>query len=261
MERKMSVAGSFYPAQAQELQRYFKHFEEFSKENGFVLAKKDARALIVPHAGYIYSGYTASLAYRELAQSGIKNIVLLGPSHRSAFEGVSLCSAERYATPLGTLKSSKKLYEIFSKEFSLEQKIEHQEHSTEVQLPFLKHYLPSCEVVELVYATLSYSVLSALIEKALESEDTGVVISTDLSHFYTLEQANRHDSVCLDAVKNLDIETLSKGCEACGILGLAAILDVAKKRGLEAQLLDYRTSADVSEDTSRVVGYMSAYLA
>lgn len=100
-----------------------------------------------------------------------------------------------------------------------------------------------------------------IIAKALENEDTGVVISTDLSHFYTQEEANKLDAICLDAVKSLDLELLAKGCEACGILGVAAMLEVAQKKGLDAKVLDYRTSADASDDRSRVVGYMSAYLA
>ncbi|MDY0121961.1 MAG: AmmeMemoRadiSam system protein B [Sulfurimonas sp.] len=257
MRREMSVAGAFYPARDVELERYFQHFTQLYEEE-FTLPTLKPKAVIVPHAGYIYSGYTANIAYRLLALSGLKNFVVIGPSHRVAFEGVSMCEAQSYATPFGNLDASRTLYKHLQESFALKEKIAHQEHSTEVQFPFIKHYCPDAKIVELVYGRTEASTLSDIIDEVLSLPDSGVIISTDLSHFYTLEEANQLDRLCVQAVESLDISLLHRGCEACGILGVEGMLLSAKRRHLKATLLDYRTSADASDDTSRVVGYLSA---
>ena len=134
----------------------------------------------------------------------------------------------------------------------------HQEHSTETQIPFLKYYLPEIEVIELVYGGIEYEDLSKIISYLLKDEDNLIVISTDLSHFYSLEEAKNLDNICLNGVEELNLKTLNSGCEACGKIGVNALIAVAKKEGLKPILLDYRTSADASGDNSRVVGYMSS---
>lgn len=258
MIREMSVAGVFYPARAVELERYFEHFSKSYDEDS-ALPNLKSRAFIVPHAGYIYSGYTANVAYRILARSGVKNIVVIGPSHRVGFEGISLCDFSAYETPFGAIKSAENLAEKLKDSFSLNcVSNAHQEHSTEVQFPFIKHYLNGVNVVELVYSSANPQNVSEIIDFVLAQESCGVVISTDLSHFYSLKDANRLDNVCLQAVKDLDVKLLHSGCEACGNIGVEAIMLSAKKLGLDALVLDYRTSADASNDESRVVGYMSA---
>ncbi|MCW8954200.1 MAG: AmmeMemoRadiSam system protein B [Sulfurimonas sp.] len=258
MKRDMSVAGSFYPARAVELERYFEHFSGVYDED-FTLPKLQSRAVIVPHAGYIYSGYTANIAYRILQNSGIKNILVIGPSHRVAFEGASLCDYSSYETPFGDIKSSQNLYESLNDNFSLECITSaHQEHSTEVQFPFIKHYLDDTNIVEIVYSNAKPEYISEIIDFVLEQKDCGVIISTDLSHFYDLDDANKLDNICLSAIDELDVDMLSKGCEACGMIGVQAMISSAKKLGLTSNILDYRTSADASGDESRVVGYVSA---
>ena len=257
MQREMSVAGAFYPARDVELERYFEHFTQLYQEE-FSLPQIQPKAVIVPHAGYIYSGYTANIAYRLLALGGLKKFVVIGPSHRVAFDGVSMCEAHSYASPFGDLQASKTLYKHLQESFGLKEKILHQEHSTEVQFPFIKHYIPDAQIVELVYARAEASVLADIIDELLLLPDTGVVISTDLSHFYTLQEAKKLDRFCVQAVESLDISLLHRGCEACGILGVEAMLMSAKKAHLKPTVLDYRTSADASDDTSRVVGYLSA---
>lgn len=257
MKREMSVAGSFYPARDVELERYFEHFTQLYEEES-ILPSIKARAVIVPHAGYIYSGYTANIAYRLLALSGLKNFVVLGPSHRVAFEGVSISQAQSYATPFGDIDASRTLYKHLQESFALRETIVHAEHSTEVQFPFIKHYIPDAKIIELIYGRTEPNALSDIIDEVLSLPDTGVIISTDLSHFYTLKEANQLDRLCVQAVEALDISLLHRGCEACGILGVEGMLLSAKKRHLKAHILDYRTSADASDDTSRVVGYLSA---
>lgn len=258
MKRNMSVVGSFYPARSVELERYFEHFNAVYEEN-FTLTNLNTRAVIVPHAGYIYSGYTANIAYRILQRSRVNKFVIIGPSHKVAFNGISLCDFISYETPFGDLKSEKEIAQKLKNEFLLSCfEDAHQEHSTEVQFPFIKYYIPDAQIVELVYSNVDAQNISKIIDFVLSMEDCGVIISTDLSHFYTQNEANKLDDICLKAVKNLDLDLLHKGCEACGITGVKAMMLSAKKLSLTSHLLDYRTSADASGDTSRVVGYMSA---
>lgn len=258
--RKTSVAGTFYPDNSDELLRYFNHFTaEYDKHMRLPLCY--SKAVIVPHAGHIYSGFTANVAYRVLALSGIKNFVVIGPSHRFSFEGISLCEESEYATPFGNIQSDLEVVNELKEAFGLETKIVHNEHSTEVQFPFIKHHIPNAKIVELIYGQIDTEFLSKIIDFVYQKKDWGVVISTDLSHFYDLSQAKLLDNICINAVKNLDLSQLHKGCEACGALGVEAMIKSAKKLNLSATILDYRTSADASGDKSRVVGYLSACFA
>ena len=134
----------------------------------------------------------------------------------------------------------------------------HSEHSTEVQMPFIRTYLEDASVIELVYGDEDPHKLAKVIGFLLEDPLTVVVISTDLSHYYDIKKANTLDNICLDAVDKLITSELHQGCEACGKIGVEAMLIAAKERGLQSVLLDYRTSADASGDKSQVVGYMSA---
>ena len=258
MKREMSVNGAFYPGRAIEIERYFEHFSTTYDEER-ALPEVRSRVVIVPHAGYIYSGYSANVAYRILQKSGVKKFVVIGPSHKVAFDGVSLCNFTAYETPLGDIEDSDFLFQKLKERFHLSCFAEaHAEHSTEVQFPFIKHYIEDGEIVELVYSYASAQMLSEIIDFVLNEEDCGVIISTDLSHFYTLSNAARLDNICLEAIEKLNTDRLHDGCEACGILGIEALLLSAKKQGLKSLLLDYRTSADASGDTHRVVGYVSA---
>lgn len=258
MKREMSVAGSFYPDNTSELTRYFEHFNKMYDKDQ-TLPNLKSKAIIVPHAGYIYSGYTANIAYRILEKSDIKKFVVIGPSHKVAFNGITLCDFNSYTTPFGDIENDDNLSQKLKNKFSLNclQKA-HSEHSTEVQFPFIKHYIPDAKIVELVYSRIDAEYISEIIDFVLEQKNCGVIISTDLSHFYNLEEANQLDLICLDAVQNQNIQKLDSGCEACGITGVKAMLQSANRLNLSSHILDYRTSADASDDTTRVVGYMSA---
>ncbi|MFA5232994.1 MAG: AmmeMemoRadiSam system protein B [Sulfurimonas sp.] len=259
MKRNMSVAGTFYPRRAAEIKRYFEHFSKIYDEN-FTLPDVKSRAVIVPHAGYIYSGYTANIAYRVLQKSGVKKFVVIGPSHKVAFNGISLCEFSSYDTPFGKINAIADLAPKLRDKFSISCiKDAHAEHSTEVQFPFLKHYIEDVSILELVYSYANAHYVSEIIDFILEHNDAGVIISTDLSHFYNLNEAHRLDNICLISIEKLDVGMLHSGCEACGNIGVEAMLHSAKKLSLKAHILDYRTSADASNDTSRVVGYTSAY--
>ncbi|MFT5836013.1 MAG: AmmeMemoRadiSam system protein B, partial [Sulfurimonas sp.] len=238
---------------------YFEHFNKIYEEN-FTLPDVKSRAVVVPHAGYVFSGYTANIAYRVLQKSGVKKFVVIGPSHKVAFDGISLLDVCDYETPFGDLNAASEIAQELKEKFSLGSvKDAHKEHSTEVQFPFIKFYIPDAQIVELVYGRVDASDISDIIDFVLAHDDYGVIISTDLSHFYNQEDANKLDNICLDAVGKLDMQVLRSGCEACGITGVEAMMMSAKKLSLTSKILDYRTSADASEDESRVVGYMSAY--
>ena len=258
MNRESFFSGSFYPGSGQEIRSMFDVFENAFQDEKKLL-EIGARVVIVPHAGYVYSGFTASLAYRILAKSSVKKVLVIGPSHHHYFEGVSIGDFERVATPFGELRYEKALAETLREKYGyLYEPQGHAEHSTEVQFPFIRAYMGDASLLEAVYGKCGYQDLEPLIEEALNDEGFGVIISTDLSHFYDLESAQRLDSVCLEGVVQESVEMLKSGCEACGKLGVMAMVEVAKKRGLKPTLLDYRTSADASGDKSRVVGYMSA---
>ncbi|WP_456452021.1 AmmeMemoRadiSam system protein B [Hydrogenimonas sp.] len=259
--RKAAVAGQFYPASAEEIRRMFDYFNEMLEKSirDPEMLKTKTRAVIVPHAGYIYSGFTANVAHRLLGNGGVKRVVVIGPSHRVYLTGTSVSEFDLYETPLGDLPIDKTLASEIIRKFGMGFAPQaHAEHSTEVQMPFIKTYLPDARVVEMVYGDESPANLAPVIEWLMQDPQTGVVISTDLSHYYDLQTAKRLDSVCLDAVSTLNPARLHEGCEACGKIGVEAMLIAARNLGLEPLILDYRTSADASGDESQVVGYMSA---
>ncbi len=259
--RKDAVAGQFYPAESQEIEKMFTHYNKIIDEalqDKSVLELKP-HAIIVPHAGYVYSAFTANIAFRVLQNSHAKRVVVIGPSHRVYLDGVSVAKYDSYETPFGALKIDTVLADELIERFGLHfQPDAHAEHSTEVQMPFVKNYLGDVSVLELVYGQEDPVHLARVIDYLLEDDETVVVISTDLSHYYDINKANRLDSICLDAVSKLSPQELHQGCEACGKIGVEAMLIVAKEKGYKPILLDYRTSADASGDKSQVVGYMSA---
>ena len=259
--REAVVKGQFYPASTEEIEAMFARFNKALEESirDPKLLEMKTEAIIVPHAGYIYSGFTANSAYRLLGNSSVRRVVVIGPSHRVYLAGTSVSEYDLYESPLCDLPIDRTLATEMIQKFGMRFAPEaHREHSTEVQMPFIKTYLPDVRVVEMVYGDEDSRNIASVIEWLLGDPETGVVVSTDLSHYYDIEKAKRLDGICLDAVSRLDPAGLHGGCEACGKIGIEAMLIAARNLGLEPMLLDYRTSADVSGDTSQVVGYMSA---
>ncbi len=258
--RTMSVAGSFYPGSCDEIERYISTFNDaLDKEIALPFIPK---AIIAPHAGYIYSGFSANSAYRLIDTSAVKRVVVIGPSHRVFINGASVAVQDTYESPCGNLP----IDSVYSRDLIDRydvlgfQEDAHREHSTETQIPFIKHYFNDVKVVEIVYGDIGYQKLVPIIEEALRDEETFIVISTDLSHFYTLEEANKLDAICLKAVESMDINLMDSGCQACGMIGVKAVMQAAINSGLQSRLIDYRTSYDASGDAENVVGYLSALL-
>jgi AmmeMemoRadiSam system protein B len=259
--RKDAVKGQFYPSDPKEIIKMFEHYnsilDEHMKDKSLLTLKP--RAVVVPHAGYIYSAFTANIAMRLLANSRPRRVVIIGPSHRVYLKGSSVSDYDQFETPLGNVEIDKALVSELKEKFGLTFVPDaHHEHSTEVQVPFIKYYMPEAKVVEIVYGDEDPARLAKVIDYLLDDPETAVVISTDLSHYYDILKAKQLDNYCLRAVKELNSGFLHKECEACGKIGLEAMILTAREKGLKSLLLDYRTSADASKDTSNVVGYMSA---
>ena len=256
--RKSVVSGSFYPDKKEELLKYINQFNSFKTNNETF---EDIKAIIVPHAGYIYSGFTANLAYKLASKKEIKRVIVIGPSHRVYLKGASVAIYDEYETPLGNLKIDKKFSQnLIDKYDFLDFNVECEfEHSTETQAPFIKHYFENVQLVEIIYGEINYEDLSKVIDEVLSHSDNFVVISTDLSHFYTLEEAQKLDNICLEAIDKKDLKMFDY-CEACGKVGVKAIIDCAIKNDFDTKVLNYCTSADVTKDKSRVVGYTTALI-
>ena len=259
--RKAAVKGSFYPDACDKIK---KHFQEFNIKYDAMHTPDELKniipsAVIVPHAGYIYSGFTANFAYRSLRETSAKRIIVIGPSHHHYFSGISGSYYETYETPCGELEIDSAYLFALAKKFNIgfEPKAHKKEHSTEVQFPFIQHYFPKTKVIELIYGEIEAEKLANMISALLQNPDNALIISSDLSHFHDINEAKRLDENCLKGVKSLDLKEL-KGCKACGLTGIQAMILAAKHLKLSSKLLDYRTSADVNQDRSSVVGYMSA---
>jgi AmmeMemoRadiSam system protein B len=262
MEMRKAVVKEWYGGTCEAVESYIAHFNKIIDENVDPSKAKEVfslkpKALIVPHAGWVYSGFTANFAYRIASNALPKRVVVIGPSHRFPIQGISVTLEDEYETPCGNLPIDRAFsIELMEKFDVANLEYVHVEHSTEVQMPFIYHYFGKIPVVELIYGNYDPAKLKNIIEYAIENNSL-VVISSDLSHYYDIKTANVLDSHCLEAVHNLDLEELEK-CEACGKIGIGAMIMAAIEEKLTPFIVDYRTSADVSGDESQVVGYMSA---
>ncbi len=260
--RESFNAGKFYPDNKKDIQTLIEFFNKTlqNRKDFKEILKEKPRAIISPHAGYIYSGYTANIAHRVLSNKKVKRVVVIGPSHHVYFNGISGSFFDYYKTPIKDLKIDIEYLNIIDKSFGLEfiQKAHQLEHSTETQMPFIANYQPNVEVIELIYGANTLKKLAKIVTWLLEDSLTSVVISTDLSHFYSLQRAQQLDAICINGISKLDNSILEIGCEACGLTGIEALNIAANKLKLKSHILDYRTSADVTGDTSKVVGYVSA---
>jgi hypothetical protein len=252
----MAVAGQFYPDNCNQVKEWFKRWKSMPIPSQNFYPK----ALIVPHAGYMYSGACAYKAYAQITQS-IKHTIIIAPSHRVRFDGASVGLFQEVQTPCGSLVYDTVLAEHMLDKFPWLSYIPqvHIEHASEVQFPFIKECIPSSFVTEIIYGSITPNLLSTLIRACVDLPETLVVISTDLSHFYPLDEAKKLDNACIKAVDSLHVKDLEDG-EACGMIGIASIILLASERGWDSQILDYCTSFDQTGDKSQVVGYMSAIL-
>lgn len=259
--RKAVVSGSFYPNDKKEILKYLKYLNEFNNLEKNNTSFEDIKAIIVPHAGYVYSGFTANLAYSSCKNRNPKRVIVIGPSHRVYLKGASVALYDEYETPLGNIQIDKSFSENLIKKYDfLDFNIECEfEHSTETQMPFIKHYFKDSSIVEIVYGDIDFNDLSKLIDNLFEDEDNFIIISTDLSHFHSELEASKLDNNCMTAIKNKDLNLFDYG-EACGKAGVKAMIKSSINKNYKTQILDYCTSAKITANKSSVVGYTSALI-
>ena len=266
--REPAVAGAFYPDKPEVLSRDVKKYLENSKREKI---EGDIVALISPHAGYMYSGQVAAYAYKLVEGRAFDSVVVVAPSHRVIFKGASLYDRGGYRTPLGVVpidtELSKKMMER-RKEIQFLPEAHSQEHSLEVQIPFLQVVLKTFNLIPIVMEPYwnwetCQSVASAIAE-TVKGKRVLLVASTDLSHFYTYNIAVELDKIFLNHIERFDVEGLNRDLknnrtEACGGGPVITIMLAAKMLGANhGKVLKYANSGDVTGDRSRVVGYAAA---
>ncbi len=266
--RECVVCGQFYPSDPEELRRDIRELIA-----GVVLPKIDGtiRGVIGPHAGYMYSGFTAAHAYGLLNGSHYSCVVIVSPSHQEYFDGVSVFPGSSYATPLGRVVVDQglrtRLLNRTNGAVTATLAGHRQEHAIEVHLPFLQYVLGEFRFLPLVLGDQRKEncfALGALLGEVLEGENVLLVASTDLSHYHPSDVARRLDAITIEDVRNFDYEGLMQDLElqrteACGGGPAVAVMMALWRLGIRKMaILHQCNSGDVTGDHSQVVGYLSA---
>lgn len=251
--RPAAVAGSFYPHDADVLRDQVERYIAEGGNSGVA-----PKALIVPHAGYPYSGPIAGTGYAQLQnrQEPITRVVLIGPAHRVPVQGIAASSAGVFETPLGRIpldrESIERLVEL--PQVCVNDEAHAPEHSLEVHLPFLQTVLGEFTLIPLVVGKATYDEAAEVLEQVWGGHETLIVVSSDLSHFHDQATATRIDFETSSAIAELRRNDLH-GRRACGYVGIGGLLEVAEKRHMHVKVLDVRTSGDTAGSDDRVVGY------
>ncbi len=262
-----NVAGSFYPDDPKQLSSMIDAFFNSASEQGM---DADIFVLISPHAGYVYSGATAAYGYKAISNREYDTVVIIAPSHSLSFEGFAIWPQGSFRTPLGSIavdqEFSRQLMQINPRVSSIPQAFS-KEHSLEVQLPFLQKALKGFRIVPLITGRVDFGdcqLLAHSLSILSKKKKCLLVVSTDLSHYHTLEEANRIDQLTISHIRNLNSHGLYVAAEAgkveaCGLYAL--VTGILYSRELEAgkvSIFKYANSGDISGDYKRVVGYVSA---
>lgn len=252
--RAAAVAGMFYPADPALLRATIHQLMQDAPHNA---AQTPPKALIVPHAGYIYSGSVAAAGYASiLARRGaIRRVVLLGPSHRVYLKGIAAPRADAFATPLGEIRvdHERRAMLIASGEVMSADTPHAQEHSLEVQLPFLQVLLGDFELLPLVAGAAEPEHVAAVLDRVWGDEETLVLISSDLSHYHPYDAARHIDRET--AARITQRQPVLTGEQACGSMCINGLLHLAQIRELNLRELMRLNSGDTAGDRRRVVGY------
>lgn len=251
--RQPTVAGMFYPADPTELRQQI---------HDYLTAASDRqirpKAIVVPHAGYVYSGLVAANAYAQIAPMAeqIRRVVLFGPAHRLAFNGIAFSTADGFRTPLGeipvdrtALDSLRDLPQVQETDLPFEG-----EHCLEVQLPFLQSVLQDFSIVPLLVSDAEGQAVAEILERLWGGPETLIVISSDLSHYLDYDSARSMDAKTTRAIEHLEPDAIGYH-QACGRNPLKGLLLQAGRHGLEASTLDLRNSGDTAGPRNQVVGY------
>ena len=254
--RPAAVAGMFYDADPATLRR---DVEGFLANAASVEAASPPKAIIAPHAGYVYSGPVAGSAYATVRalRGRIKRVVLLGPAHRVYVDGVAASSAAAFATPLGNVPLDRALIRELVGELGFlhySDEAHAMEHSLEVQLPFLQDVLGDFTLLPFAVGAATPAQVDALLGRLWGGDETLIVISSDLSHYRSYEAAREIDRFTSEQIRSLAAAPLT-GEHACGYMPISGLLEAAVKRNLRCEVLDMRNSGDTAGPRDRVVGY------
>lgn len=253
VSRPAAVAGTFYPHDALTLRRLIRELLADTRADGAA-----PKALIAPHAGYIYSGAIAASAYAHLSLSAdaIERVVLLGPSHRIGFSGLAQTSVRQYRTPLGAVEIDRDAYDRISAlpQIQLCDPAHELEHSLEVHVPFLQETLGDFRLLPLVVGDATVTQISEVLEQLWGGPETLIVVSSDLSHYHDYATAQAMDRHTSTAIEQLQGEKISDQ-HACGRKPILGLLHAARNHELRATTLDLRNSGDTAGGRDRVVGY------
>ena len=254
--RQPAVANAFYPGNRQVL---LDDINAFLNAVAPVAEHKTPKAIIVPHAGYIYSGQNAAAAYARLAlgHKTIKRVILLGPVHRVPVSGLALPDVDAFATPLGEIELDQNAIASLTglNQVVLSPAAHAQEHSLEVQLPFLQTVLDDFKLVPLAVGDASPTEVAEVLDKLWGGPETVIVISSDLSHFLPYGLAQTLDQETVQDILSMKDSLTHR--QACGGTPVNGLMLVAKRHHLKPELLDLCNSGDTAGDKSRVVGYAS----
>jgi len=256
-KRPAALAGHFYPADATDLRAAIAGYLRLAEAEGMQAEGPTPKAVIVPHAGYIYSGAIAAKGYERVARrAGIRRVVLLGPTHRVYVRGLAAPTTASFSTPLGDVTIDRAALEglkdlpqiVFSDE------VHALEHSLEVQLPFLQRVAPGAALVPLAVGDTHPQAVAEVLERFWDDPGTLIVISSDLSHFLPYADAKRRDEATAKCIENFAGASLTPDL-ACGSVGIAGLLAAAKRHGARIERVDLRNSGDTAGPKDRVVGY------
>jgi MEMO1 family protein len=250
--RMPAVAGTFYPGNKSALQSSLKKYFSNTEK---VLFPSEIKALIVPHAGFIYSAHATAWGYRQLDKNKHIHFILIGPSHHSYFEGLASSGKQYWQTPLGRIKQEK----IISRENSISilDKAHDPEHSIEVQLPFIQYRINDFSVSALLTGgNIDYKKTA---EYLIDNyPDSTFIFSSDLSHYLPLTEAEKLDNRTINAILKNDREYFTQNENvACGAEGIKIFFQLAGKKAWKSKLIKYDTSYTASKDPNAVVGYTS----
>ncbi len=257
MLRPAAVAGLFYPAGEAALGQFVSDMLRDAAE--VPALPRRPRALVVPHAGLVYSGPVAAVAYRllrrSLPESGWRRVVLLGPNHRIPLVGMAVPDEAGWRTPLGTMCLDRGLIAELRERFALAVRpdVHLPEHSLEVQLPFLQTISTDLQLVPILVGPTDTAVVAELIEYCWQDEHTLVLISSDLSHYHSWEEARRLDGITSEMICHADPRLGSE--QACGCYALNGLLLAAQHQKLTIKCLSRMSSGDTAGDKQQVVGY------
>ena len=251
--RPAAVAGAFYPDRPSILEEDIRKMLGAASRCPMPLPK----AIIAPHAGYIYSGPIAASIYAPLQRlrGTVRRVVLLGPTHRVAINGLAVPSCQAFETPLGEVPVDREAVASLADlpQVIVSDSAHEQEHSLEVQLPFIIEVLDGVSLVPLAVGQAAPEAVAEVLERLWGGPETLIIVSSDLSHYLPYDAAWTADGETAQSIVALDASITHR--QACGATPINGLLCVARRRGMQAKLIDLRNSGDTAGDRSRVVGY------